>query len=516
MIERAMHLAQKKWIWGLVGLFALLAPMYLVLPLSQGAFFASPDETANAQVIRQLSWYGRISTPEPLATEFPWMHPRSFVSRGVWLAPVGFIGWPWVLSVFALILGLAAMPVLASLFMVSSAYPMFRLFEREFGFRKAWLATLVAMTVPGMIVFGNRALFPQIAVLGFGLWSMWLLRHLREEKRTWPFAIAGFLVALAFASRPTELLWLFPWLAWASWPLRPTKRQLIACVLGFLLPLLSIGVFAQIAYGGFWKTGYALRDNPAVTDVGAQRAVPLQNENGSASIIFPFGIHPKNALRNVWQYLIVMQWPWMLLLVAAAIFVKEKRRAVPLLCAWTAFVLIAYYGHGLYSDNINGSTTIANSFIRYLLPLGPIIGLAAAYLFRRFERLAIPVTIVLVVFGLWMAFARDAEGILKTRTELMRYGAVRTAAEATFHPTDVILSERSDKIFFPSFRAVSPLPTPEQAAALAQAHPEVQIGLYVRPLAQSQADRWRKAGFEPVELGYFGREKLYLLRSIQR
>jgi hypothetical protein len=194
-----------------------------------------------------------------------------------------------------------------------------------------------------------------------------------------------------------------------------------------------------------------------------------------------------------------------------------SRYVVPELAAWTLVALIGYNGHGLYSDNINpGAVTIANSFIRYLLPVGPLIALAAAYLFRRWEKLAIPVTIVLVLSGVWMAYARDAEGVLATRGELMRYEGVRQAASNIFHPTDVILSERSDKIFFPSFRAVSPLPTPEQAAELSHAHPELQIGLYARPLAQSQSDAWRKAGFEPVELGVFGREKLYLLRPIER
>jgi len=531
MIYQAMHPAQKAGIWGLVALFALLAPLYLVLPLSQGSFLASPDETSNASVIRQLAWYGRVSVPETLAAEFPWLHPRSFVSHGTSLVPVGFLGWPWILSVFSLILGLAIAPVLASLIGVSMAYPLFKLFESEFGYRKAWFATLIGMTVPGMIVFGNRALFPQVPVLAFGVWSVWLLRGLKTDKRWWTFALGGFLIAISFAARPTEMLWLVPWLMWASWSLRPTRKQLIACVISFLIPLVIIGVFAQIAYGGFWKSGYSLRDNPAATSAIVTTTNVSTPIDHSASFLFPFGIHPTHVAWNVLHYFFILQWPWMIVLLVAGICtvwnmyrvwkkngkLDWKKYQVPMLSFWTLFVLIGYYGHGLYSDNINpGAVTVANSFIRYLLPIGPIIGLAAAYIFRRWEKTTIPLTLVLVLFGIWMAFARDAEGILTTRSELMRYGSVREAASATFHPTDVILSERSDKIFFPAFRAVSPLPTTEQVSELSHAHPEVQIGLYVRPLAQAQADAWRMAGFEPIELGFFGREKLYLLRPIKR
>jgi 4-amino-4-deoxy-L-arabinose transferase-like glycosyltransferase len=538
MIETAMHPSPKSGTWGLVGLFALLTCLYLVLPLSEGHFLASPDETSNAEVIRELAWYGRVSLPERLAVDFPWLHPRSFVSHGNSIVPVGFLGWPWVLSVFALFLGLGSVTVIASLAAASMAYPLFRMLEEKFGYSKAWMATLIGMTMPAMIVFGNRALFPQVAVLVFGLWAIWLLRKLKNEKRSWPYALAGFLVALAFASRPTEILWLAPWIAWASWDLRPSRKQLYATVGFFLIPLMILAIFAQVAYGGFWKSGYTLHDNQGVIPsavegsllTGIPPLAPLGRDD-TASLLFPFGIHPKNVLVNVARYLIQLQWPWMIVLLVALVLLgrqwtqasssdRRKSFVVPGLALWTMFILVIYYGQGLYSDNITGSVTVANSFIRYLLPMGPLLALAWAYVMskvpERLRWLAPLSCLLLVAFGIWMAYARDDEGVLATRTELMRYADVLSAASITFHPSDVILSERSDKVFFPSFRSVSPLPTLSQVTALHQAHPEIQIGLYARPLSQPQADAWRMAGFEPAELFSSGREKLYLLRPIFR
>ncbi|HVM90976.1 MAG TPA: glycosyltransferase family 39 protein [Verrucomicrobiae bacterium] len=536
MIERAMHPSQKAGKWGLIGLFVILIPLYLVLPLSEGRFLASPDESANAEVIRQIAWYGRVSTPEPLAVEFPWLHPRSFVSHADSIVPVGFLGWPWVLSLFALILGLASTPVIASLVGVSMAYPLFKQLEEKFGYVTALVATLIGMTVPAMLVFGNRALFPQVPVLAFGLWAVWLLRKLPKEKRWWPYAAAGLLVSLAFSTRPTEMLWLAPWLAWASWSLRPTRRQLLATIISFLIPLMFIGVFAQSAYGGFWKSGYALHDNPSLAaDVSAPSPAPPSASAGwrAPSLVFPFGIHPKNVWWNTEAYLVIFQWPYFFVLLFATILIGREmyrsrdendrtRFLVPALAAWTMLVLIGYYGHGLYSDNINGgSITVANSFIRYLLPIGPVIALAWAYLMSKLPpktlRWMLPASaLLLAAFGIWSAFVRDDEGILATRTELMRYSTVLDAASAHFHPSDVILSDRSDKVFFPSFRAVSPVPELSQIADLHRAHPELQIGLYARPLTQQQQDAWRMAGFEPSELASSGREELYLLRPITR
>ena len=108
--------------------------------------------------------------------------------------------------------------------------------------------------------------------------------------------------------------------------------------------------------------------------------------------------------------------------------------------------------------------TIANSFLRYFLPIGPLCGWAFAFLWRRFaavpqwRTLGIVLAIFLSVFGVYRAYFADDEGIWPTQQAVAEYTTIRTAAGRWFGPGDVILSDRSDKIFFPSFRAVSPVP----------------------------------------------------------
>lgn len=530
-----MHPAFTRERLALAGLVLALVPLYFLLPWAGQGMYASPDETSNAVVVRQLAWYGRLSMDEPLVAEFPWIHPRSAVSQNGTIAPVGFTGWPWIISVFSIFLGQGSVPFLATLFLLSAAVPLFALL-RPFGFRAAWLGTLVAMSFPGMIVFANRGLFPQVAVVGFTIWSVYVISRASSKDSPWFFGLIGFLVALTAASRPTELPWVLPWLVWAGRALRPDRKRLAWACVGALIPLLILAFHAQMAYGAFWKSGYMVRDNPPVAVESVNVAVGVSVDE-TKSLLFPYGFHPRNVLWNVRAFLLGILFPWTIILLGVLTIVAydartEKLRAwkrliepyaVPLLSLWTALFVVGYYGHGLYTDHVQiGAVTIANSFVRYLLPLGPIIGLAFAFLFSRLEKkrfgvlVGILLAVGLTLSGTYAALAQDDEGMLVTRRELIRYRDIRDRASEYFAPTDVILSERSDKIFFPRYRAASPLPPVSEAARLAKSHPELKIGLFARPLSQAQADEWRMAGFEPVELFVSGREKLYLLQVMRR
>ncbi len=262
MFDPGMHPVFTRERLALAGLILAMVPLYFLLPVAGRGMYASPDETSNAVVVRQLAWYGKLSVEEPLATEFPWLHPRSLVSQNESIVPVGFTGWPWIISVFSIFLGQGSVPFLATLFLLSAAIPLFALL-RPFGLRAAWLGTLVALSYPGMIVFANRGLFPQVAVVGFAIWSVYFLSRLRSNDSPWMFGVAGFLVTLAVASRPTELLWLLPWFVWAGRALRPDRTRLIWAGAGALIPLTILAFHAQMNYGAFWKSGYMVRDNPA-------------------------------------------------------------------------------------------------------------------------------------------------------------------------------------------------------------------------------------------------------------
>ncbi len=521
---RILHVSTSlpSWVWVLAFLLIVL-PLYVWLP-SLGAFIQpSPDETAVAVVTREIATHGRAWLSEPLAVAFPWLHPRSWVSLGPRIVPIGFLGWPAFLSVWYRFGGLPILSWIGLLVVLSGFWPLFYLLSR-FGKRAAWAGTLVAATFPPMILYANRAVFPNAPLVAGVIWSLWILEKLRTSGRhseRW-YGIEGIITALVIAVRPIELLWIVPWWVCFGRGMRPTRRQGIYAILGAALVFLPILRLAWHTYGSWWHIGYWIQDNPSLNTNRVLSSPPLAH--AAIPFLFPFGIHPHNVWWNVHGFLTGLMWPWTLLgLLAMSLWWKEahknfRLRITPAVCAlWTGCVLMGFYGNGLYQDHVRlGAITMGNSFLRYLLPLAPLMGLAFAFFWSRLERrprgelFAVLLLILLVGFGVDRAWVRDDEGIWFTRPELRRYAEVRAETQKFFVATDVIFSERSDKIFFPAFRAVSPLPSHTEIARLVQTQ-NIGAGLYIRPLSQADKDAWNRVGLEAQEVGASGRERLYRL-----
>ena len=507
-------------------LVAFLFVLFSLLPSVDHPPYASPDETSYAVIAKWIATTGVASAPESYAPAYPWIHPRSFASVGLSIVPVGFLGWPWFLSVFYSLFGQNALPWIGTLLVLSSVWPLFRLLRR-FGAGGAWFGLLVGFTFPALILFTNRGLFPNAPMIAFSLWAIYLLRQWSDRRPAflailWSFAI-GFVIALAIAIRPIELPWLLPWLVWAGWSARPRRVDVIAALLGMVLVFLPTAWLAHATYGNWFSIGYWVQQNvdPSLAAPSVSVAPLIVDRS-----ILPFGLHPNNIRWNVQAFLLNFLWPWTLLLTAGALTFLARRRfrlkgteaLVPFLIAlWTIGYLLTIYGSGLYADHVRvGAVTIGNSFLRYLLPLAPLTAWAFAYLWSVLpKRLVVRIVGALLAcslaaFGVYRAYAGDDESLRTTRVELVRYAQIREATKGWFHPGDVIVSERSDKIFFPEYRGVSPIPTVEQIATFAKDE-NAQVGLFVRPLSQEQKDAWAGAGLEVQELATFGRERLYRL-----
>ena len=576
------RLEKREWL-ALAVLFLLVGGLFSYLPFSGQSVFLSPDETGVFVAAKNVKEQGTIALAESYASTIPWLHPRSWISHGSTIVPVGFLGWPWIMSWF-IRFGDQFASIGAMLVILSAIYPFYRLL-RPMGKIPAFIGTIVAFTAPALILYGNRSLFPNAGFVALAIWTAWMFRdivipakagiQLSEGKNIFDrllfkldpsvrwddklcLFLFGLLSGLTLAIRPVEMFWLLPWFIFLGWNWRPTLKQVRWILLGLLIALIPIIWQAQTAYGGFWKAGYWMKGN-IVSTAGIRQNTAVSPE------VFPFGIHPKNIAYNAWTFLLGPLFPWMVpLLMLFVLFVASiardlrvipapplaslafggkagiqnrlniwistlagtgsppsRGRQITLIAFWSFASLILYYGNGKYLDNINGLATIGNSYVRYLLPLGFLAGLAIAWLYRvtsptKYGRhIIITMTIILAFTGIWRAYAADGEGLIAGKQELNRYAQIRSDAGQWFKSGDIIISERSDKIFFPEYRAVSPLPDMNQALQLSNATEQgIHIGLFARPLGQSQADAWRKVGLDPVELAAFGREKLYRLQPI--
>lgn len=495
----------------------------LVLPFAFRGKYASPDETAVVVVAERLASGESPRVEESLAITYPWLHPRSWVSHGTALVPVGFLGWPLFLSPWVALFGMVVLPWVAWAWFLSGLYAFYRLLRQRFSSYSAAAGVLMMAATPMVLLYANRALFPNPAILSAFLWSLWLL-ELAKRKSRYSF-LAGILIGVAVIIRPIELIWMLPWWIWKLAELPRTKRYflpLCLMVFGVLAVFLALN---QVVYGHWWRVGYWIGDNLPLNTKIVLRDSPINIKR-----IFPFGIHPRAIWWNFQSFTRDFLWPFWLLLTAALYsyvtsFFKrnlashKQAFSSPFLwlSLWTILSLLVIYGSGVYQDHVQpGAITVGNSFLRYLLPITPLIGVGAAFLFetyrggKGFVFFASLILICVCGFGIYAVTMKDDEGVVATRTELKRYAHIHGQALALFPKGSVIISDRSDKIFSSSFRAVSPRPSLEEIARLAkdpEAH--VEVGIFARPFSQRERDDLRGLGLEVLDVGAFGREYLY-------
>ncbi|HWQ99405.1 MAG TPA: hypothetical protein VN397_00995, partial [Candidatus Methylomirabilis sp.] len=451
-------------------------------------------------------------------------------------------GWPFLVMLAERVAG-GMGAYLTALLVLGSAYPLCRL-ARQMNRRVGWATAALYLMFPTVLLYSNRGLFPNLPVVALAIWSIWAWRELGRaapEHQTDRFGVArrtmltlhvtpllaGGALGLALAIRPTEALWILPWVVWAAWSGRENRSSVKPFFLaGAIALLVCIGAawLAALTYPAKSVTwlpaiGYQLKDSlllaPATGDTGSPARV----------VSLPFGFHPRAMWTNVRTYFFTYLAPWTIAALIGA-FIALRRTwgrsetVILILCAWTMGALLLVYGQSNYADNIRGTVSLGNSFLRYLLPLVPIVSYAAALavdalwkLPMRGRALAAIVLAFFLLYGPAVAFARDEEGILAVRRELGRYATIRRFAEEKLQPGTVIVSERSDKIFASGpFPSASPLPDKDTMRGLFAS--ETPVALFHRTLSYNELNALMDSlpAFPPFPVYTVDNESMYLLQ----
>ncbi len=551
------------WI-SLAILFFAFFTLWLRVPLSSSDIWMSPDETANAVAAINYSNNQQFGYFSELTQKNAWAHPRSFVyvAETNLVSPIGFLGMPFILAVFYKIFGILGINFLVPLLALITLYPLWRCMPQKWPKPAKVMALLVWMSLPTVILYANRGTFPQLTQLCLVIWTWWLitrpqifsqkeaLKNIGRFFNTISLPLAGAITALALAIRPPEAVWIIPVILFAFFERNSVSRdesvderktKYLKLIALFVVPLfLVLLFFAKLGadtYGKWFVSGYQIRPIEQVSDIPQQPSTSVTSDTvqtkttKSDSVSFfetlPFSFHPRNIWWNFKNYYLWLLLPWTVFALGAVVILfkekawKSRNKYAVFALAWTSAVLIAFYGNGIYQDHVRlNEISLGNSFLRYTLPLSVVIALSCGFIFSRLWRhwslklFALCITVGLSAYGIWVANYAYDESLFYVEQELIAYRQVRTAALQDFPENGIVISDRSDKIFFPVLYAVSPMPETAKIIGLQQQGYPIRLYLPVQDIAG--LTKWEEQGISLRPVFTSNNQVLYDLFLINR
>lgn len=471
---------------------AIFAGMYSLLS-SQSFFggeplFNSPDETANYFFSKHYAQTGKLSFQEPLAKPSRgFVHPRSMTVRGDQIVPVGFLGLPVLYGGLARIFGVNAIPFFTPILASITALFFYLLIVQFFPKKTALISSALFLIHPAYLYNAQRAMLPNVLfvdLLIIGVSMTAVLLHSTPRRVVYRSLLAfgsGAIIGGALWVRFSEVFWVAPLVIFAA--LFMMRKRLWWC---FILYAAGIGslfgaqcYFNAIVYGNPLLFGYqtALIPN-TVAHIEQVRTVAASFLTGNfadvlayvqslgavfGALLFPFGVSLENALRVSRVYLVGF---FPLFSILAAVGFAGSFHARPRQWLYTFIVvslslwLIIFYGSWEFYDNINHETTIGTSYVRYWLPIYlltlPWAAQAIGALFQYSKQIgriaALCIIVSLLALSFQQSITAQIEGVEAMISELREYAAKRTLIREQTPVDALIVSARSDKIFFPARR----------------------------------------------------------------
>jgi hypothetical protein len=476
------------WMRGLVLSAFFVSTLVLVIGTAQ--FMNSPDEQANFFFAQTFAQTGGLFVQEPVNEILGGLlHPRSMLAIGEMIVPVTFVGFPLLAGILAGVFGgygaQLLTPVLAVLALIAWHKTVRTVFDDE---RLADIAALFLMIHPVFWHYTARTMMHNVAFVSFLLFAAWALLT-KPFARGWMNAlVGGVFTGLALSLRTSEGLWVLGLVAaYFFFHERAQRWQAgLGWLVGCFLALTPFFALNTSLYGSPLTTGYTY-----TSDVAVEEVVPVEEVHealpGMLAYVFPFGIHERNILENVWHYGFKLYW-WMSGLAVIGIWFLWQRQngktwiaVTGLLAVWLAVV----YGSWMIYDNPDPTViSLANSHTRYWLPLFTLASVMSAAVVVRLPRLVQGVVIVTVMaLSGWLTFVAP-DGLLPIRAALAENQEKQEMILAHTPDNAIVIVDYADKYVFPHRRVVVPLRSEQtyaELSTLAQTAPLYYFGITLPP-----------------------------------
>lgn len=425
----------------------------------------SPDETINWTTALRVADGRGVGVYEPLnAVAENIIRPRAMTVIGEYIVPVSFLAMPVMYGAIGAVTSSLVIPFLTALVTALVLPMVYGVWRRYFGERVALIATVVWAFHPAVWYYASRGMYHNVLFVDLLIVAWWVYLVAKEKKwhLDWVLALT-LVISLAIAVRLNELVWILPVLLVAWWSNRQDlrwKHYVTGCVV--------VGVF--------WVGWYWLQQS-VYGGASVQYTTPTQSTYWIKQwllLIWPFGFDVGTLSLNVQRYLLILGLPmwlmvWVWLVVRWQTLSDDLREFKNKYLILTLFVtcwLLLYYGSWGVVDTVGESgVTVGNSHVRYWLPVYfvwmPYVALGIDTVSRWFRvehKRIITVSIVMfmVCYGFLVTFFDKYEGLTAIAARLQDSRATAMLISEVTSPDAVIIGDRSDKLFFPDRRVISP------------------------------------------------------------
>ncbi len=422
----------------------------------------SPDETSAQYFIEHFARQGYFFAPKNEAPLPDFVHPRSTSMRFGHIVPGGFLG---ELILYGLVRRIFFIPIfLITPAVVVVASLAFFFFLRNIGFQKeAFFSSLFFLFHPAILYYTIRGLFPNVLFVSLLIFSCWSFSNFLRNGRNTFMLFGSFLAGIAISVRPVEVIWvsILVILFFLFNKKKISLQIFFLSIFYFFLALAPLLYHNYETYGNVLASGYAFGNDgifPKSFEGKSEMKISL-----ISSIIFPFGFEPKIIFSHIWNYLILLFAPFSLLSFLGLYFIFREKKWYFISFLVVFFSLIFFYGSWTLQDNIEGEITLGVSQVRYWLPLFVFFILPLVRIFYLWrEKIALPfrkifsMTFFLsfFLFSFAHVFLIGNEALANPKKDRFLYSKIFAETQKLVLPNAIILSERSDKIFFPEFQVI--------------------------------------------------------------
>jgi len=447
--------------------------------------FNWPDAMANNYFINQFiesSTFVQSETLNVILNDI--VRPRSVNIVNHNIVPAGFLGvlifYGWLGKMFTKYAVIYFTPIIASIGVF-----VFYFFVKELiNKRAAIISALLLATLAPYIFFANQTMLATVPFLVAAISGFYCLMKSNDyqgKKSNVAHVLSGFLLGLAVIIRYQEALWIVASLIIILLSqLKQIKlKQILFFILGFIFPIAIMLLYNWQTYGDFLTVGYLRMNNP--TDSIAYRLpaeISVNHENNLFAylklLFLPFGFSARNIYHNFIQYVWMPYAPYLaFFLVGVVVWATSKvkksyQQKVYAACAGlSSLILILYYGSWIFTDTmVLRNNIISSSYTRYWLPILimilPVIGYLLDHVLRKAKKvlssrfILVVITIILLLFiSVTKAFTAKDDGLLAQAEVTRQYYERAQAVSSIIEPNSLILVEREDKLFFPTYKVIT-------------------------------------------------------------